>query len=47
MRSGSPDGATEILLERLHYGKLAEGRELSIPANEGYGDHTPQPRARA
>jgi hypothetical protein len=37
MRSGSPDGATEILLERLHYGKLAEGRELSIPANEGYG----------
>ncbi|MGA8169815.1 MAG: hypothetical protein WB816_03100, partial [Methylocystis sp.] len=30
-------GPAEILLERLHYGKLAAGADLSIPADEGYG----------
>ena len=29
--------AREIKLERLHYGKLAAGADLSIPADEGYG----------
>ena len=30
-------GRAEIVLERLHYGKLAAGADLSIPADEGYG----------
>ena len=30
-------GLAEIVLERLHYGKLAAGADLSIPADEGYG----------
>jgi len=29
-------GPAEIVLERLHYGKLAAGADLSIPADEGY-----------
>ncbi len=37
MSRGSPEGANEILLERLHYGKLASGADLSISAREGYG----------
>lgn len=27
----------EVVLERLHYGKLAHGVDLAIPADEGYG----------
>ncbi len=37
MSRGSPEGANEILLERLHYGKLARGADLSISVREGYG----------
>ncbi len=32
-----PRGGNEILIERLHYGKLAVGAELRIPASEGFG----------
>ncbi|MGD9542973.1 MAG: hypothetical protein AB7F41_08400 [Methylocystis sp.] len=39
MRSTAPIGeqTAEISLERLHYGKLASGAALSVPASEGYG----------
>ncbi len=37
MAGGSPQWENEICLERLHYGKLACGPGLSIPAREGYG----------
>ena len=36
-RVGPFGGPAEIVLERLHYGKLAAGADLSIPADEGYG----------
>jgi hypothetical protein len=35
-RAGA-DGALDIHIERLHYGKLAEGEERRIPSSEGYG----------
>jgi hypothetical protein len=35
-RAGEP-ATIEIRLERLHYGKLAIGEDLRIPASEGYG----------
>ncbi|MBM3625101.1 MAG: hypothetical protein FJX16_07250, partial [Alphaproteobacteria bacterium] len=39
MRQTAPvdDQTAEISLERLHYGKLASGATLSVPATEGYG----------
>jgi hypothetical protein len=37
MRGGSSQRAEEIRLERLHYGKLASGPELSISPRQGYG----------
>ncbi|TLG78508.1 hypothetical protein [Methylocystis sp. B8] len=39
MLSVAPKGdeTAEISLERLHYGKLASGATLSVPATEGYG----------
>ena len=36
-RAAMRGGLAEIVLERLHYGKLAAGADLSIPADEGYG----------
>jgi len=39
MRSGSPDGATEILLERLHYGKLAEAGNSPFPPTKVMASH--------
>ncbi len=36
-RAESCGRPAEIVLERLHYGKLAAGADLSIPADEGYG----------
>jgi hypothetical protein len=35
-RAGA-DGAIDIHIERLNYGKLAEGEERRIPSSEGYG----------
>ncbi|MBM3562305.1 MAG: hypothetical protein FJX48_03920 [Alphaproteobacteria bacterium] len=39
MRQTAPvdDQTAEISLERLHYGKLASGAALSVPACQGYG----------
>lgn len=39
MRRAAPQGddTAEILVERLHYGKLASGGALRVPATEGYG----------
>lgn len=39
MHRASPQGdqTTEVSLERLHYGKLACGASLSVPAAAGYG----------
>lgn len=39
MRSTAPQGddTAEVFLDRLHYGKLASGATLRIPATEGYG----------
>ncbi len=39
MHRAAPQGdqTAEVSLERLHYGKLASGATLSVPAAEGYG----------